>query len=563
MRREVVWWCFGALFCLVLLSPSCRKRQDSVSMTLQEERLIVWDNPDSAMTMLGKIDTNLLNEHERDIYRLEYMLAQSRLQQEQYRTEVIEELLSSLLEYDDALSIGEAYYMLGTSSIHASRYEASTSYLKLAEEWLLTANSKKPSANYPLSVIQSQLSTQLLGVTWFCLGNTSESEMLYSIAHEYYRKAIPLLEKRSNGVFLACAYRDLARTNALTDGNPDSTRVWFVKADNYAVSAGNMVLAADIDAYYYTYCEPDSIDARLNACKVLAETYGITTRYSEMVEIYLARHLTDSAAYYLTKLQPTDSTYSYWFEQNYAYWDSKLKAETGESEEAYNILLNLYDKTINQLQTDASARTFAIAQHYDVEREQQKTIEAQREQHWQKRLSVILVFTLGVTILLLVNLFLYYRVKRKEQMAQMQALRDKYVQQLQLALERLRQKVSLTKEIELQRMRGNEVEFPKWLQTYRNEKLVMNKESIDELIASIDKALDGAVSRLRTEFPSLTESDMQYAILSIIGATDNDMSIVLNVQKQTIYHRRQIVRKHVDSEIADIDVWLRQYVLSV
>ena len=148
-------------------------------------------------------------------------------------------------------------------------------------------------------------------------------------------------------------------------------------------------------------------------------------------------------------------------------------------------------------------------------------------------------------------------------MAQMQALRDKYVQQLQLALERLRQKVSLTKEIELQRMRGNEVEFPKWLQTYRNEKLVMNKESIDELIASIDKALDGAVSRLRTEFPSLTESDMQYAILSIIGATDNDMSIVLNVQKQTIYHRRQIVRKHVDSEIADIDVWLRQYVLSV
>jgi hypothetical protein len=107
------------------------------------------------------------------------------------------------------------------------------------------------------------------------------------------------------------------------------------------------------------------------------------------------------------------------------------------------------------------------------------------------------------------------------------------------------------------------VEFPKWLQTYRNEKLVMNKESIDELIASIDKALDGAVSRLRTEFPSLTESDMQYAILSIIGATDNDMSIVLNVQKQTIYHRRQIVRKHVDSEIADIDVWLRQYVLSV
>ncbi len=49
--------------------------------------------------------------------------------------------------------------------------------------------------------------------------------------------------------------------------------------------------------------------------------------------------------------------------------------------------------------------------------------------------------------------------------------------------------------------------------------------------------------------------------VSIIGASDNDMSIVLNVQKQTIYHRRQIVRKHINSEIEDIDAWLRTYVL--
>ena len=166
-------------------------------------------------------------------------------------------------------------------------------------------------------------------------------------------------------------------------------------------------------------------------------------------------------------------------------------------------------------------------------------------------------------MILFVVIWRYWQQRRREQAAQMQALRDKYVQQLELALERLQQKVNLTKEIELQRMRGNEVEFPKWLQTYRDEKLVMNKESVDELITSIDKALDGAISRLRAEYPALTESDMQYAILSIIGASDTDMSIVLNVQKQTIYHRRQIVRKHVNPDIDDIDAWLRRYVLSI
>ena len=54
---------------------------------------------------------------------------------------------------------------------------------------------------------------------------------------------------------------------------------------------------------------------------------------------------------------------------------------------------------------------------------------------------------------------------------------------------------------------------------------------------------------------------MLFAILSIIGASDSDMGILLNVQKQTIYHRRQIVRKHVNPDIDDIDAWLRAYVL--
>jgi hypothetical protein len=227
------------------------------------------------------------------------------------------------------------------------------------------------------------------------------------------------------------------------------------------------------------------------------------------------------------------------------------------------VLLDLYDRKIDELQRDAGARTYALSLHYDVAREQQRAEEAQRERQWQRKISFVLVLLSAVLVLLLVVLWRYWLHRRREQARQLEALRDKYVQQLQLALERLQQKVNLTREIEMQRMRGNEVEFPKWLQTYRDEQLTMSKESLDALIASIDKALDGAISRLRAEYPDLTESDMQFAILSIIGASDNDMSIVLNVQKQTIYHRRQIVRKHVSPEIDDIDAWLRQYVLSV
>jgi hypothetical protein len=453
------------------------------------------------------------------------------------------------------LQEAEELYRQGTSSNSSSQYENSTAYLKQAEEVLLSI---------PPSAVSHQTwarRNELLGLTWFRLGNTSESEMLYDIAQNYYRKAIPMLDADSNAVYLACAYRDIARTMAITGGEQDSVLWYFAQAERFALAAQSPLLLLDIDAYRYQLCYPDSVHHRLIICKQLAEEYNVPARYSEIVELLLAQHATDSAAYYLSRLQPTDSAYTYWFEQSYAYLDSKILRQRGQTDAAYSVLLDLYDRKIDELQRDAGARTYALSLHYDVAREQQKAEEAQREKQWQRTISVILILLLALLVILFVVIWRYWQQRRREQARQLQALHDKYVQQLQLALERLQQKVNLTREIEMQRMRGNEVEFPKWLQTYRDEKLVMNKESLDELIASIDKALDGAISRLRAEYPELTESDMQFAILSIIGASDNDMSIVLNVQKQTVYHRRQIVRKHVNPDIDDIDAWLRKYVL--
>lgn len=442
----------------------------------------------------------------------------------------------------------EELYRQGTSSNSSSQYESSTIYLKQAED-ILTI------------LPQSARRDQLLGLTWFRLGNTSESEMLYDIAQNYYRKAILMLNSDSDAMYLTCAYRDIARTMALTDAPQDSVLWYFAQAKHYAQTIDNELLELDIDAYRYQLCFPDSVPQRLAVCRRLAEEFGAHARYSEIVELLLAQHATDSAAYYLERLHPKDSSYVYWFEQSYAYLQSKVLRQQGDSNKAYEVLLDLYDRKIEELRRDAGARTYALALHYDVAREQQLAQEAQREKKWQGMLSSILVLLLIVLITLFLVLWRYWQHRRREQATALQTLQDKYAQQLQLALERLKQKVNLTREMELQRLRGNEPEFPKWLQTYRTEQLTLSKESIDELIASVDTALDGAISRLCKDYPALTESDMQFAILTIIGASDSDMGILLNVQKQTIYHRRQIVRKHVDASIEDIDSWLRSYVL--
>lgn len=442
----------------------------------------------------------------------------------------------------------EELYRQGISSNNSSQYESSTIYLKQAED-ILT------------SLPQSARRDQLLGLTWFRLGNTSESEMLYDIARNYYRKAISVLNPDSSAKYLTCAYRDIARTMALTNAPQDSVLWYFALAKQYAKNINNELLELDIDAYRYQLCYPDSVPQRLAVCRRLAEEFGAHARYSEIVELLLAQHATDSAAYYLERLHPKDSSYVYWFEQSYAYLQSKVLRQQSEPNKAYEVLLELYDRKIEELRRDAGARTYALALHYDVAREQQLAQEAQREKRWQGMLSSILVLLLILLVTLLLVLWRYGQHRRREQATALQTLQDKYAQQLQLALERLKQKVNLTREMELQRLRGDEPEFPKWLQTYRTEQLTLSKESIDELIASVDTALDGAISRLCKDYPELTESDMQFAILTIIGASDSDMGILLNVQKQTIYHRRQIVRKHVDASIEDIDSWLRSYIL--
>jgi hypothetical protein len=455
------------------------------------------------------------------------------------------------------LELGEQNYKSGTSSNYASHYEEAVYYLKQAEEIFLDI----PSSS--LSEEMQAKRDKLLGLTWFHLGNCSESEMLYEIANEYYRKSVPLLEKSSNLSYLACAYRDIARTIVLTDGSQDSVLWYFDRAEECARRGNSEILELDINAYRYQLCYPDSVERRLAVCRRLAEEFGAPMRYSEIVELLLAQHQTDSAAYYLERLQPKDSSYTYWYEQSYTYLQSKILVQQGKPGEAYSKLLELYDRKIEELRRDAGTRTYALTLHYDVAREQQLAQEAQREREWQRRISLVLILLLILSAVVMVLLWLYWQQRKKEQTAALRALQDKYAQQLQLALERLKQKVNLTREIELQRLRGNEPEFPKWLQTYRDEQLTLSKESLDELIQSMDTALDGAISRLRKEYPQLTESDMQFAILSIIGASDSDMGILLNVQKQTIYHRRQIVRKHVNPQIEDIDTWLHRYVLGM
>lgn len=138
MKNKVVRACLGLIFmCILTLSTGCTKTNNG-SLELHNERLIVWENPDSAWHILQQIDPQTLTHHEQVIYQLEYQLALSRTQHTPYYKDTILNLLPHLIDADDLLALGEAYYMLGTSFNHTSDYQSSIFYLKQAEETLET-----------------------------------------------------------------------------------------------------------------------------------------------------------------------------------------------------------------------------------------------------------------------------------------------------------------------------------------------------------------------------------------------------------------------------------------
>lgn len=78
MKNKVVRVCLGVIFmCIFTLSIGCTKTNNG-SFELHNERLIVWENPDSAWHILQQIDPQTLTHHEQVIYQLEYQLALSR-----------------------------------------------------------------------------------------------------------------------------------------------------------------------------------------------------------------------------------------------------------------------------------------------------------------------------------------------------------------------------------------------------------------------------------------------------------------------------------------------------
>jgi hypothetical protein len=124
--------------------------------------------------------------------------------------------------------------------------------------------------------------------------------------------------------------------------------------------------------------------------------------------------------------------------------------------------------------------------------------------------------------------------------------------QKKLLLQNITEHINLAKEIQ----RHKPEAMPQWLNSYLNKYTYSSPKQWNAFV----REFDGAFPQLRTyiteQYPMLTESDVQYLMLAILGLDTNDIAFVLNKTTRTIWNRRDTIKSRMDKDDLSIEDWL-------
>lgn len=184
--------------------------------------------------------------------------------------------------------------------------------------------------------------------------------------------------------------------------------------------------------------------------------------------------------------------------------------------------------TIRHWHTDIEVMD--VVRYYEEEAHAQTLLEMQRQRRLIVAVAVLSVLLLLAVAAVLLGLWLGVRRRRR---------RDLRVQR-DTVLMLLRGRLELTRAYRQAQAAGKTVRVERWL--FDTEE--------------IDRVLGGFFSSLRERYPQLTESDVQFLCFTLVDATDEDLAIILDQQKSSIYQRRNRVKLHLGIEVTNLKEWL-------
>lgn len=547
------FYMFFSIFLASLITVSCDANRDktgfsdtpSADYILTAER-ILWDYPDSARQLLEKVNPDSISSYE--AARRNLCLEHARLKtSHKASTDTLSLVLDYFNSVHDKRHAGEAAYVLGAAYERERDNYSATRALKQAETLLFSYNGK------------DSIPPVLLGMVCYKLGMNFESDWLYKEANECYKRALPYFEHTGYHLYIACTLRDIARTTKAPNTATQIRDSLFAKALMEARLTSDTTVYLDILDYAVSLGSVRDTAALLAISRYMTNVLRQPRYAGEMADYYISRGELDSAHLALD-LFAQDTAAMSWSRDRWQYLQSNLLLMEGNADEAYDILDNLYQNRQRALVRDGQAKTYAIARQYDVLREKEKNLRLTVQ---QQRLYIALALSLAAVVILLL-LWLLHRQRNKRREAEQQTHIQLLAAELAARREALRR--ALTERVELtRRMQMSEVlqghkreELPIWAQQFIEQNLITSNAQWNTFIDEFNQASDNALIRLKADYPDLTKTDLLISALILTGLSIQDICVLLNQTKNTVWSRRLRIKTHIGlSEDDNLDDWLR------
>ena len=122
-----------------------------------------------------------------------------------------------------------------------------------------------------------------------------------------------------------------------------------------------------------------------------------------------------------------------------------------------------------------------------------------------------------------------------------------------LLLQHITEHINLAKRIQQHK---NSEKIPQWLETYLSKYSYSSTKNWNRFLAEFEGVFPKFLLFMQETYPTLTENDLQYLILAILGLDTNDIAFVLNKTTRTIWNRRDTIKSRLALGDISIESWL-------
>lgn len=547
-------------FFLMLISLSACYDHNMVIYTEYYDQIEkqIWQDPEHAQVVLEALPMEDVSIEENMYRDLLNELVGSRLGNPGSPDSVMQQVINYFGGQKHHKQIlAKAYYVQGVERMMQTRYFEALQSFKDAEQ---LANYLPDNLPYKFLIYLSE-------------GRIAETEYLLHISQECFLQALNYALILNDKYRTACVYNDIARTRDTY--NDSISSYYYNEALSIANELHDTILYYDILIQKELHNRPIDSLALYQYAKLLSDSCGHPL-YAHIVVEYLQNHgQMDEAKEYLD-FCAQDTSHSAWSKEHFHYLLSRQLYLTDQPKQAFHLLETLYLDQTEQIFRDGKAKTYTISRMYDLEQEKNSNLQLRMEkQHLWITLGVIL----SVLAFVILTIFYLLRLQKQRTRAHAQALEIERLQaqaaeaQAKMEIERLnvelevkrlilleslQQRVKLSKDI-AQSSEGISDKYPQWLKEWLEENTFTQGVNVGRLIREFNLIYAHLLTNLKKRHSDLTEKDLQYIALAVLGLNINDICFILGASERTIWNRRQAIKNRLGDSKLDLDEWIKSH----